>query len=110
MKWILVGVVVIIILAIILMVSRLNKTKPLIEVLADLENINRLNLQPGEYVKMIPHGTRREVTVYTTQAENADKLGVINNGFVYRNVVKGNIEAKIHSVTGTAILLEIVRV
>src|SRR5690606_28967919 len=89
--------------------GKLKKAKPMIEVQADENQVRQLDLKPGEYVQMIPDDERKEITVYTSRKPLGDKLGVINNGFIYRNVTKRNIMAKIESVTGGKIMLEIER-
>lgn len=109
MSWILLALALIITLIVAVVRGKLKKAKPMIEVQADESQVRTLDLKPGEYVQMIPDDNRKEVTVYTARKPQGDKLGVINNGFVYRNVIKRNIMAKIDSVTGGKIMLEIVR-
>ena len=109
MTWILLALALIITLIVAVVRGKLKKAKPIIEVQADEDQVRNLDLKPGEYVQMIPDDERKEVTVYTSRKPMGDRLGVINNGFVYRNVIKRNIMAKINSVTGGTIMLEIVR-
>jgi hypothetical protein len=109
MSWVLLALVLIITLIVAVVRGKLKKAKPVIEVQADETQLRSLDLKPGEFVEMVPDENRKEVTVYSARQSMREKLGVINNGFVYRNVIKRNIMAKIDSVTGGKIMLEIVR-
>jgi hypothetical protein len=109
MSWVLLALVLIITLIVAVVRGKLKKAKPVIEVQADETQLRSLDLKPGEFVEMVPDENRKEVTVYSARQSMREKLGVINNGFVYRNVIKRNIMAKIDSVTGGKVMLEIVR-
>jgi hypothetical protein len=109
MSWVLLALVLIITLVVAVVRGKLKKAKPIIEVQADETQLRDLDLKPGEFVEMVPDDNRKEVTVYSARQSMREKLGVINNGFVYRNVIKRNIMAKIDSITGGKIMLEIVK-
>ena len=108
MSWILLATVLLITLIVALVRGKLKNAKPIIEVQANEEQVRSLDLKPGEFVDMVPDEARKEISVYTKRAGH-EKLGAINNGFVYRNVIKRNIQARIDSVTKGKIMLEIVR-
>jgi hypothetical protein len=110
MSGILVAVALLLVIAVAFIMGKFKKAKPIIEMQANGEQIKRLDLKPGEYVKLITEPSRKEVEVYTTRRNpQAEKIGTINNGFIYRNVTKNKIEAKINAVNESSIMLEVVR-
>ena len=109
MSWILLATVLLLALFFGVFKGKFKKTKPVIEVIADENQVRSLDLKPGEFVRMEPDNERKEVNVYTTRSETGDKLGAINNNFIFRNVIKDNITARIDSITKDRIMLEIIR-
>lgn len=107
MIWIVLAGVLLVIIVVV--VFSLKKTKPSIEFEADEVQVDRLGLQPGEFVSLELDKERNEVTICTARPDT-ERLGAINNSFIFRNVAKGYIEAKIGSIEEGKIVLEIVPV
>lgn len=110
MAWILISAVLFILVVITVIFLMMKKNKPVIELDIDEGRLGHLNLKAGDFLTMIPNTDTKEVAVYLSPEEPGNILGFINNGFIYRNVTKGNIEAKIDSIIKGKIILEIVRV
>jgi hypothetical protein len=109
MSGILMAVALLLVLAYALLRGKLKKAKPMIELHADEQHVKTLDLQPGELVRMVPNEERKEVMVFTTRTEEGEKLGAINNGFIYKNVVRRFIEARVAAIQGGRIMLEITK-
>ena len=110
MSWILlVTALIAAVLVIIVLRGKLKKVKPLIELQAEEGAINTMAVEVGQFVYLEADTNRKEVAVYPANSGKGIKLGVLNNSFIYRNVIKNNIKAKIDSINGGKIMLEIVR-
>ena len=80
--------------------------RPIVELRADERIMHRLGLRPGERVELRNSGQVKEVHVYG--GPNADsRLGTLTQNFIYNKVLHHAIKARIHSIKGSTLKLEL---